>query len=219
MRHTPRNGRRFEYPVDGVFADVGFQPGRRAEPRRRIPGADDPIRRLIAVISKTTEEHVEDTIREPALRHRSSRDVLAAHLRLRKAGELEQDLRENYSSYVVVLTARAVFRGHDGVRRSAHRLWAAIGAEGAYTYSQVFADDRMCLLEWRGGDDRFRVRCGVDSYLIEDGWITAHTIHYRVEDLTLSTVGDQVFADPDPLPPPGGERTRPGHWWRGSEPH
>jgi hypothetical protein len=162
---------------------------------------------------------VEDTIREPALRHRSSRDVLAAHLRLRKAGELEQDLRENYSPCVVVLTARAVFRGHDGVRRSAHRLWAAIGAQGAYTYSQVFADDRMCLLEWRGGDDRFRVRCGVDSYLIEDGWITAQTIHYRVEDLTLSTVGDQVFADPDQLPPSGGERTRPGHWWRGSEPH
>jgi hypothetical protein len=139
------------------------------------------------------------TTREPALRHRSSRDVLAAHLRLRQAGELEQDLSENYSPYVVVLTARAVFRGHDGVRRSAHRLWSSIGTEGDFTYSQVLADDRMALLEWRGGNDRFRVRCGVDSYLIEDGWITAQTIHYRVEDLVLSTTGEHVVADPDRL--------------------
>jgi hypothetical protein len=142
---------------------------------------------------------VEDMTREPALRHRSSRDVLSAHLRLRKAGDLEQDLRENYSPHVVVLTARAVFRGHDGVRRSAHRLWTAIGSAGSYTYSHVLADDRLCLLEWRGGDDRLRVRCGVDSYLIEDGWITAQTIHYRVEDLTLSTSGDHVVGDQDRL--------------------
>ncbi|MGY1683221.1 nuclear transport factor 2 family protein [Geodermatophilus sp. SYSU D01176] len=155
---------------------------------------------------------MDETIREPALRHRSSRDVLAAHLRLRRAGELEQDLRENYSPHVVVLTARAVFRGHDGVRRSAHRLWAAIGGQGGYTYSQVLADDRVCLLEWRGGDDRFRVRCGVDSYLIEDGWITAQTVHYRVEDLTLSTSGDHVVADQDGLPSLAGGRPRPGHW-------
>ena len=135
--------------------------------------------------------------RDPVLRHRSSRDVLASHLRLRKAGDLERDLRENYSPHVVVLTARAVFRGHDGVRRSAHRLWGPVGGSGSYTYSHVLADDRMALLEWRGGDDRFRVRCGVDSYLIEDGWITAQTIHYRVEDLALSTTGDIVTGDPD----------------------
>ncbi|MGY1608449.1 MULTISPECIES: nuclear transport factor 2 family protein [unclassified Geodermatophilus] len=144
-----------------------------------------------------------------ALRGRSSRDVLTAHLDLRKAGDLERDLRENYSPRVVVLTARQVFRGHEGVRRSAHRLWAAIGHGGAYAYSQVLADDRMCLLEWRGGDDHVEVRCGVDSYLIEDGWITAQTIHYRVDDLDLSTYGPQVSADPDRLPFLTAARPRP----------
>ena len=148
--------------------------------------------------------------REPALRHRSSRDVLGSHLRLRKAGDLERDLWENYSPHVVVLTARAVFRGHDGVRRSAHRLWRAVGESGSYTYSHVLADDRMALLEWRGGDDRFRVRCGVDSYLIEDGWITAQTIHYRVEDLALSTTGDMVTGDPDRISPLTDDRNSPG---------
>ncbi|WP_164704595.1 nuclear transport factor 2 family protein [Blastococcus litoris] len=137
--------------------------------------------------------------RDLALRSRGSRDVLAAHLRARKAGDLERDLRENYSPEVVVLTAREVFRGHDGVRRSAHRLWAAIGSGGSYTYSHVLADDRMGLLEWRGSDDQALVRCGVDSYLIEDGWITAQTIHYRVEDLSLSTTGSTATND-DELP-------------------
>lgn len=148
--------------------------------------------------------------REPALRHRSSRDVLDSHLRLRRAGDLERDLRENYSPHVVVLTARAVFRGHDGVRHSAHRLWRAVGESGSYTYSHVLADDRTALLEWRGGDDRFRVRCGVDSYLIEDGWITAQTIHYRVEDLTLSTTGDIVTGDPDRMSALTDDRNSPG---------
>ena len=134
--------------------------------------------------------------RTAALLHRNSREVLAAHLRLRKAGDLERDLWENYSPDVVVLTARAVFRGHEGVRRSAHRLWLALGETGSYTYSHVFADDRMALLEWRGGDERRQIRCGVDSYLIENGWIAAQTIHYRVEDLALSTTGDIVTANP-----------------------
>jgi hypothetical protein len=69
----------------------------------------------------------------------------------------------------------------------------------------------MALLEWRGGDDRFRVRCGVDSYLIEDGWITAQTIHYRVEDLTMSTTGEHVTADPHPLSVSSNGAGRLGH--------
>ena len=148
--------------------------------------------------------------REPALRHRSSRDVLGSHLRLRKAGDLERDLRENYSPHVVVLTARALFRGHEGVRHSAHRLWQEVGETGSYTYSHVLADDRMALIEWRGGNDRFRVRCGVDSYVIEDGWITAHTIHYRVEDVGLSTTGDIVTGDPDRMSALTDDRNWPG---------
>ncbi len=75
----------------------------------------------------------------------------------------------------------------------------------------MLADDRVCLLEWRGGDDRFRVRCGVDSYLIEEGWITAQTIHYRVEDLALSTSGEHVVADQDWLPALTGHPSRPRH--------
>ena len=125
--------------------------------------------------------------RGQALRNRSSEEVLAAHLQRRKEGDVEVDLEENYWPDVVVLTARAVFLGHEGVRRSAHRLWTAIRADGWWHCSALMVRDRTGLLEWRGGSDRHRIRCGVDSYLVEDGWIKAQTIHYVVEDMALST--------------------------------
>jgi hypothetical protein len=103
-----------------------------------------------------------------------------------------------------------VFRGHDGLRASAHRLWKALGEGSSYRYTYALADDRMALLEWNGSNDKLRVRSGVDSFLIEDGWIRVQTIHYRVVDVALSTDGDlldrapnsgvQRVEDPDRLP-------------------
>jgi hypothetical protein len=119
---------------------------------------------------------------------RSARQVVADHLRLRRAGDLERDLRENFAPDVVVLTAREVFRGHDGVRASAHRLWKAL-AGGTYSYDYVLVDERMGLLEWGGRTDDFQVRCGVDSFLVDGGLIRAQTIHYEVVDSALSTSG------------------------------
>ncbi len=138
---------------------------------------------------------------EAALRSRSSEDVLADHLRLRRSGDLEADLRRNYDPEVVILTARQVFRRHDGLRASAHRLWKALGDGSSYSYRYALSDDRVALLEWSGSNEQVRVRSGVDSYLIEDGWIRVQTIHYRVEDVALST-----DTDPGGEPRPGVER-------------
>jgi hypothetical protein len=135
---------------------------------------------------------------QSALRARSSEEVLADHLRLRRSGDLDGDLRRNYDPQVVILTARQVFRGHDGLRASAHRLWKALGDGSSYSYTYALSDDRMALLEWTGSNDDVRVRCGVDSYLIEDGWIRVQTIHYRVEDVALSTDGDLLAGERRP---------------------
>jgi hypothetical protein len=123
---------------------------------------------------------------------RTAHEVLEDHLRRRSEGDLEGDLRENYHPDVVVLTAKHVKRGHDGVRESAHLLWQAVADGGDYRYDSVLADDRMALLEWRAKTEEIRVSAGVDSYLIEDGLITAQTIHYRVENLELSVSAESL---------------------------
>jgi uncharacterized protein involved in high-affinity Fe2+ transport len=42
MRHDPVNGRRYEQPVDVVFEDRPFNPGRKPSPDAQPRGADSP---------------------------------------------------------------------------------------------------------------------------------------------------------------------------------
>jgi hypothetical protein len=122
---------------------------------------------------------------------RSAADVLQDHLNLREHGELDEDLRRNYAPAVVLLTARGVLQGHDGVRESAAFLYeAAAGHE--YRYHLTVTDDRMAMLEWSATGHDTRIVEGVDSYLIEDGLIKAQTIHYRVESRELSVSWDSA---------------------------
>nr|MBA2239785.1 nuclear transport factor 2 family protein [Solirubrobacterales bacterium] len=94
---------------------------------------------------------------------RTAREVLGDHLRMRREGDLERDLAENYHPEVIVLTAREAFRGRDGVRRSAHRLWRAVAEGGSYIYDSVLVEDRLGLLEWRARTDELLISTGVDA--------------------------------------------------------
>jgi len=135
---------------------------------------------------------------------RDAREVMEDHLRLRAEGKLDDDLRENYHPDVVVLTAREVFRGHDGVRESAHKLWKVVGDAHAYEYDTVMVDDRFALLEWHAKTEKLRISAGVDSYVIEDGLIVAQSIHYTVESLELS-VSAAALSVPGELGPNGAD--------------
>jgi hypothetical protein len=126
---------------------------------------------------------------------RSAADVLQDHLRLREAAELEEDLARNYATDVVLLSARGVLRGHDGVRASAAFLYEA-GAGHEYCYHLTIVDDRMAMLEWSATGHEMRIVDGVDSYLIEDGLIKAQTIHYRVRSRELSVTWEAVAPTP-----------------------
>ncbi len=135
--------------------------------------------------------------RRPNTAPRSAADVLRDHLRLREAGELEEDLRRNYATDVVLLSARGVLRGYEGVRASAAFLYeAAAGHE--YCYHLTVADDRMAMLEWSATGHETRIVDGVDSYLIEDGMIKAQTIHYRVRSRALSVSWDSTTPSREP---------------------
>ncbi len=120
---------------------------------------------------------------------RSAADVLQDHLQLREAAELDEDQRRNYATDVVLLSARGVLCGHDGVRASAAFLYEAAAGHD-YRYHLTVVDDRMAMLEWSADGHDMRIVDGVDSYLIEDGLIKAQTIHYRVESRELSVSWD-----------------------------
>ncbi|MGY1807989.1 nuclear transport factor 2 family protein [Blastococcus sp. SYSU D00669] len=113
------------------------------------------------------------------LRTRTTREVLDDHLRLAAEGALEEDLARNVAEDVVVLIARGVFSGHDGVRELARQLYEEIPS-GRWTYGSTQVAGRMALLEWTVDAGPYRVCDGADSYLVEDGRIRAQTIHYTV---------------------------------------
>jgi hypothetical protein len=114
------------------------------------------------------------------LRARSSEEVFADHLRLASEHRFEEDIDRNVSPDCVVLERRGVFRGHDGVRELA-RLLAEELPDAPYTYTNRLVEGRIAFLEWTADADHARVRDGADSFVIEDGWIVAQTIHYTVE--------------------------------------
>ncbi|MFG1778021.1 hypothetical protein ACGFIR_16180 [Micromonospora sp. NPDC049051] len=121
-----------------------------------------------------------DGATEEALRARSAREVFDDHLRLAAEHRFAEDLARNVSPSCVVLERRGVFRGHAGVRELAR--WLEDELPGArYEYTNRMVEDRMAFLEWTAQIEGVRVRDGADSFLIEQGWIVAQTIHYTLE--------------------------------------
>lgn len=114
------------------------------------------------------------------LRRRTAEEVFDDHLRLAAEHRFDEDIRRNVSPDCVVLERRGIFRGHDGVRELVRLLEEEL-PNAPYTYTNRLVADRMAFLEWTAEAERTRVRDGADSFLIEDGWIVAQTIHYTVE--------------------------------------
>ena len=114
------------------------------------------------------------------LRGRSAREVFDDHLRLAGKHRFDEDLERNLAPDCVILERRGVFRGRDGARELA-RLLSEELPDAPYTYTNRLLEGRMAFLEWTAEAEHARVRDGADSFLIEDGWIVAQTIHYTVE--------------------------------------
>ena len=114
------------------------------------------------------------------LRARSAQEVFDDHLRLAGEHRFDEDLERNLAPDCVILERRGVFRGRDGARELA-RLLAQELPNAPYTYTTRLIEGRIAFLEWTAETEDARVRDGADSFLIEDGWIVAQTIHYTVE--------------------------------------
>ncbi len=113
------------------------------------------------------------------VRPRSTLEVLEDHLRYRERMEVEEDIARNYAEDVVLLTSLGVFRGHEGVRRSAQALHARLPC-ACYQFPTKLVDGEMAFLEWTARCPVAWVDDGADSFLIRDGRIVVQTIHYTV---------------------------------------
>ena len=116
------------------------------------------------------------------LRRRSAEEVFADHLQLAAEHRFDEDIERNVAPDCVVLERRGVFRGRDGARRLARLLEEEL-PHAPYTYTNQLVEGRVAFLEWTADAAHTRVRDGADSFVIEDGWIVAQTIHYTVETI------------------------------------
>ena len=114
------------------------------------------------------------------LRRRSAAEVFEDHLRLAGEHHFAEDIARNVSPDIVVLERRGIFRGREGTRKLARLLEEELPA-APYVYTNRLIDGRVAFLEWTAEAEQTRVRDGADSFVIEDGWIVAQTIHYTVE--------------------------------------
>ena len=135
------------------------------------------------------------------LRARSTREVFEDHLRLVAEHRFDEDIERNISPDCVVLERRGVFHGHEGVRALARLLREEL-PNAPWTYTNRLAEGRIAFLEWTAELEHARVLDGADSFLIENGWIVARTIHYTVEAIT------EISARPPT------ERSPAGPWHR-----
>jgi hypothetical protein len=78
---------------------------------------------------------------------RSAADVLSDHLRRRRDGDLDGDLRHNYHPEVRLLSAEGIHYGHAGVRTLAGILRTYL-PEGGYRYRQKLVCGDLAMLVW-----------------------------------------------------------------------
>lgn len=114
------------------------------------------------------------------LRERSPQEVFDDHLALAGEHRFEHDIERNVAPHCVILERRGVFHGRDGARHLARLLEEELPA-APYVYTNRLVEGRFAFLEWTAQAARTHVRDGADSFVIEDGWIVAQTIHYTVE--------------------------------------
>lgn len=116
------------------------------------------------------------------LRRRSAQEVFDDHLRLAAEHRFDEDVERNVSPDCIFLERRGVFVGRPGALHLARLLEEELPA-APYVYTRRLVEGRIAFLEWTAEAPTARVRDGVDTFVIEEGWIVAQTIHYTVESV------------------------------------
>lgn len=115
---------------------------------------------------------------------RTPPEVFARHLELREAMELERDISENYTEDCVILSRAGILKGHEGVRAAWQRLQKAL-PDARFSYRTLHQEDKYGFLEWEAEGQMAHIPDGADTFVIRDGKICMHSIHYTVKDGVL----------------------------------
>jgi hypothetical protein len=114
------------------------------------------------------------------LRARRAEEVFDDHLHLAADHRFAEDIQRNVAPDVVILERRGIFHGREGALELARLLEEEL-PDAPYVYTNRLVAGRIAFLEWTAEAAATRVIDGADSFVIENGWIVAQTIHYTVE--------------------------------------
>ncbi|MGV2496765.1 nuclear transport factor 2 family protein [Pelagerythrobacter aerophilus] len=111
---------------------------------------------------------------------RSTREVIEDHLALRREHDLGADVERNYADDLLVMAKDGVFRGKDGIRKTARILQENL-PDATYRYELLRVADDYALLGWSAtAANGARTRHGADAFVVKDGLIAVQIIHYDV---------------------------------------
>ncbi len=112
---------------------------------------------------------------------RDTREVIEDHIRRRLEGDVEGDIEHNYAPDVVAVSLESSGIGHDAIRDMADDLARAMPG-ATFEVDKLILEGRVALEIWSGRSERGLVGDGTDSFVVEDGRITVHTVHFHVLD-------------------------------------
>jgi hypothetical protein len=115
-------------------------------------------------------------------KERTAREVIEDHLKKSICGSIDEDLKNNFSEDLVILTGEGIFHGHEGLKKLNEKLLKQI-PNAQYEYRTKEFDTKIGFLEWRASSEKTTVQDGADSYVVIDGKIVAQTIHYTVNKI------------------------------------
>lgn len=106
-------------------------------------------------------------------------EVFEDHLAKRLAGKVEEDIRENYATDIVLMTGTGTLEGHEGVRQSAKELSQHL-KEAKFNYRHTLVKEPYAFLEWTAQSESREIADGADSFVIKNGKIVFQSVHYTV---------------------------------------
>lgn len=114
---------------------------------------------------------------------RTTTQVIEDHLVKRLEGDVEGDIKANFSSDVVILSDKGLFEGEDGIRRSVENLASTVG-DSHFIYTRTLIKGGYAFLEWEAESDGRIICKGADSFVVEGEKIVFQSIYYyMMEDV------------------------------------